>query len=34
MAVIDKQGRIRFQRFGGFETAKAEALIPELLEES
>jgi len=33
-AIIDKQGCIRFQRFGGFEPAKAEALIRELLEES
>ena len=34
MAIIDKQGRICFQRFGGFEPAKAEPLIRALLEDS
>ena len=34
MVIIDKRGRIRFQRFGGFEPTEAESLIRELLEEA
>lgn len=34
MAIIGKQGRIRFQRFGGFDPTEAEALIRRLLDES
>ena len=33
MAIIDKRGHIRFQKFGGFEPAKVERLIKSLLEE-
>lgn len=33
MAIIDKQGRIRFQQFGFFEPKDGEALIRKLLEE-
>lgn len=33
MAIIDKQGRIRFQRFGSFNVAAAEQLIESLLAE-
>lgn len=33
MAIIDKQGRIRFQKFGFFEPAHGEALIRDLLSE-
>ena len=34
IAIIDKKGRIRFQKFGYFEPAQAEALIRKLLAES
>ena len=33
MAIIDKQGRIRFQRFGSFDVAASEQLIDQLLSE-
>ena len=33
MAIIDKQGRIRFQQFGSFDTKAAERLIDNLLAE-
>ncbi|MEW8537637.1 MAG: TlpA disulfide reductase family protein [Candidatus Thiodiazotropha endolucinida] len=34
MAILDKQGRIRFQRFGGFDAETATTLIHDLLQES
>ncbi|MCP4040984.1 MAG: TlpA family protein disulfide reductase [Gammaproteobacteria bacterium] len=34
MAIIDKQGNIRFQRFGGFDVEAAEQFIRRLLNES
>ena len=33
MVIIDQQGRILFQKFGGFDPTEAEALIEKLLEE-
>ena len=33
MVIIDQQGLIRFQRFGGFDPTEAEALIEKLLEQ-
>lgn len=33
MAIIDKKGDIRFQKFGGFDLSPVESLIKQLLNE-
>ncbi len=33
MAIIDKKGDIRFQKFGGFDPSPVESLIKQLLNE-